>query len=426
MEQEIGFEMAASSIRFGCGVTAEIGMDMKDLGAKKVMVCTDQNIAKLPMIETLIKSLDDEDVPYVLYDQIRIEPTDTSFKEAIAFAVANEVDAFLAFGGGSVIDTAKAANLYSTYPTDDFLAYVNAPIGKGKPVPGPLKPLYAIPTTAGTGSETTGVAIFDLEEMHAKTGIANRALKPTLGIVDPMNMVSMPPMITTSTALDILTHAVESYTAIHYTNRPRPERPMLRPAYQGSNPISDMWAIKAMEIMADNFVTAVEDPTNLDARGMMALAATFAGVGFGNAGVTLPHGMSYPVSGMVREYIAPDYISDHPIIPHGISVAINAPSVFRFTGPANPKRHMEAAVALGADTRGVKEEESGELLADTMIGYFKRFNVPNGLKDVGFTEADIPKLVEGTLPQHRVTKLSPRPVGPEELTELFRGAMRYW
>lgn len=426
MEKEIGFEMAASSIRFGSGVTAEIGMDMKDLGARKVMVCTDPNIAKLPMIKTLITSLDDEDVPYVLYDRVRVEPTDTSFREAIAFAVDNDVDAFIAFGGGSVIDTAKAANLYSTYPTDDFLAYVNAPIGKGKPVPGPLKPLYAIPTTAGTGSETTGVAIFDLEEMHAKTGIANRALKPTLGIVDPLNMISMPPMITTSTALDILTHAVESYTAIHYTNRPRPERPMLRPAYQGSNPISDMWAIKAMEIMADNFVTAVEDPTNLDARGMMALAATFAGVGFGNAGVTLPHGMSYPVSGMVREYIAPDYISDHPIIPHGISVAINAPSVFRFTGPSNPKRHMEAAVALGADTKGVREEEAGELLADTMIGYFKRFNVPNGLKDVGFTEADIPKLVAGTLPQHRVTKLSPRPAGPEELAELFRGAMRYW
>jgi hydroxyacid-oxoacid transhydrogenase len=426
MEKEIGFEMAASSIRFGAGITAEIGMDMKDLGARKVMVCTDPNIAKLPMIKTLIASLDDEGVPYVLYDRVRVEPTDTSFKEAIAFAVDNDVDAFIAFGGGSVIDTAKAANLYSTYPTDDFLAYVNAPIGKGKPIPGPLKPLYAIPTTAGTGSETTGVAIFDLEEMHAKTGIANRALKPTLGIVDPLNMISMPPMITTSTALDILTHAVESYTAIHYTNRPRPERPMLRPAYQGSNPISDMWAIKAMEIMADNFVTAVEDPTNLDARGMMALAATFAGVGFGNAGVTLPHGMSYPVSGMVRDYIAPDYISDHPIIPHGISVAINAPSVFRFTGPSSPKRHMEAAVALGADTAGVREDEAGELLADTMIGYFKRFNVPNGLKAVGFTEADIPKLVAGTLPQHRVTKLSPRPVGPEELAELFRGAMQYW
>ena len=426
MEKEIGFEMAASNIRFGNGVTAEVGMDLKDLGVKKVMVLTDANVAKLPMMQTVIKSLEDEGVEYLVYKDVRVEPTDTSFKAAIDFAVENKVDSFVALGGGSVIDTAKAANLYSTYPTDDFLLYVNAPIGKGKPVPGDLKPLFAIPTTAGTGSETTGVAIFDLEEMHAKTGIASRMLKPTLGIVDPMNMVSMPPMITTSTALDILTHAVESYTAIEYTNRPRPERPVLRPAYQGANPISDMWSIKAMEIMAENFAAAVEDPTNIEARGMMALAATFAGVGFGNAGVTLPHGMSYPVSGLVREYIAPDYISDHPIIPHGLSVAINAPSVFRFTGPSNPKRHLEAARALGLDVSGTKDEDAGEILAQAMIGYFKRFNVPNGLKEVGFTEADIPKLVEGTLPQHRVTKLSPRPVGAEELTELFKGAMQYW
>jgi hydroxyacid-oxoacid transhydrogenase len=426
MEREIGFEMAASNIRFGRGVTAEIGMDLKDLGVKKVMFVTDPNISKLPMKDTVIRSMDKEGVEYVVYDQTRVEPTDSSFKDAINFAVSNKVDSFVALGGGSVIDTAKAANLYSTYPTDDFLLYVNAPIGKGKPIPGPLKPLFAIPTTAGTGSETTGVAIFDLEEMHAKTGIASRVLKPTLGIVDPLNSISMPPMITASTAFDILTHAVESYTAIEYTSRPYPDRPINRPAYQGSNPISDMWALKAMEIMADNFATAVDEPTNIEARGWMALAAAFAGVGFGNAGVSLPHGMSYPVSGMVRDYIAPDYISDHPLIPHGISVVINAPAVFRFTGPSNPKRHLQAAAALGADIDGVKEADAGEFLADTMIGYFKRFNIPNGLKAVGFTEADIPKLVEGTLPQHRVTKLSPRPAGPEELAALFKDAMQYW
>lgn len=426
MEREIGFEMAASNIRFGHGVTAEIGMDLKDLGVRKTMLLTDPNIAQLPMTERVITSLESEGVEYVFYDQVRVEPTDTSFKEAINFAVSHKVDSFVALGGGSVIDTAKAANLYSTYPTDDFLLYVNAPIGRGKPIPGGLKPLFAIPTTAGTGSETTGVAIFDLEEMHAKTGIASRVLKPTLGIVDPLNTVTMPPMITASTALDILTHAVESYTAIEYTNRPRPDRPIHRPAYQGANPISDMWAIKALEIMSHHFTAAVEEPDNLESRGMMALAAAFAGVGFGNAGVSLPHGMSYPVSGMVREYIAPDYISDHPIIPHGISVAINAPAVFRFTGPSNPKRHLEAAAALGADTAGIKESDAGELLADTMIGYFKRFNIPNGLKAVGFSEADIPMLVEGTLPQHRVTKLSPRPAGPDELAQLFKDAMQYW
>lgn len=426
MTQEIGFEMAASNIRFGRGVTAEIGMDLKDLGVKKVMFLTDPNIARLPMTKTVKDALETEGVDYVFYDQVRVEPTDESFKQAIAFAEKHKVDSFVALGGGSVIDTAKAANLYSTYPTDDFLLYVNAPIGKGRPVPGPLKPLFAIPTTAGTGSETTGVAIFDLESMHVKTGIASRLMKPTLGIVDPLNTITMPAMITASTALDILTHAIESYTAIHYTSRPLPERPVYRPAYQGANPISDMWAVKAMEIMAANFITAVEEPENEEARGMMALAAAFAGVGFGNAGVHLPHGMSYPVSGMVRNYIAPDYISDHPIIPHGISVALNAPSVFRFTGSSNPRRHLEAAAALGADTDGVKEADAGELVAATMIGYFKRFNIPNGLKDVGFTEADIPKLVEGTLPQHRVTKLSPKPVGADELAELFKGAMRYW
>lgn len=426
MTQEIGFEMAASNIRFGRGVTAEIGMDLKDLGVKKAMFLTDPNIAKLPMTKTVIESLEAEGVEYVLYDQVRVEPTDESFKQAIAFAEKHKVDSFVALGGGSVIDTAKAANLYSTYPTDDFLLYVNAPIGKGQPVPGPLKPLFAIPTTAGTGSETTGVAIFDLESMHVKTGIASRLMKPTLGIVDPLNTMTMPAMITASTALDILTHAIESYTAIPYTNRTLPERPIYRPAYQGANPISDMWALKAMEIMTANFVTAVEEPENEEARGMMALAAAFAGVGFGNAGVHLPHGMSYPVSGMVREYIAPDYISDHPIIPHGISVALNAPSVFRFTGPSNPQRHLEAAAALGADIDGVKENDAGELVAQTMISYFKRFNIPNGLKDVGFSEADIPKLVEGTLPQHRVTKLSPQPAGADELAQLFKGAMQYW
>lgn len=426
MTKEIGFQMAASNLRYGPGVTAEIGMDLKDRGVKKVMVLTDPNLKNLTAVKTAIKSLEKEQVDYTLYDQVRVEPTDQSFKDAIRFATGKSFDAFVAIGGGSVIDTAKAANLYTTYPTDDFLLYVNAPIGKGKPVPGPLKPLFAIPTTAGTGSETTGVAIFDLVEMHAKTGIANLHLKPTLGIVDPENTMTMPPMVTACTGLDVFTHAIESFTAIPYSNREYPERPVFRPAYQGSNPISDIWALKALDIMSNYFIRAVEHPDDKEARGWMMLAAAFAGVGFGNAGVTLPHGMSYPVSGMVKDYIAPGYPTDHPIIPHGMSVALNAPAVFRFTAPSNPQRHLEAAKALGADVTGAKPEDAGIIIADTVIGYFKRFNMPNGLKDVGFTEADIPKLVEGTLPQHRVTKLSPRPAGPEELTAIFKDAMRYW
>jgi hydroxyacid-oxoacid transhydrogenase len=324
------------------------------------------------------------------------------------------------------MDTAKAANLYSTFPPDDFLDYVNPPIGKGLPVPGSLKPLFAVPTTAGTGSETTGVAIFDLEEMHAKTGIAHRRLKPTLGIVDPQNTPTVPPMVAASAGLDVLTHAIESYTAMPFNKRPRPERPILRPAYQGSNPISDIWALEAMRMLAQNLIESVENPANEEARGMMMLAASFAGIGFGNAGLTIPHGMSYPVSGMVRGYRPEGYPVDHPLVPHGMAVVLNAPAAFRFTAPACPERHLEAAKALGADVTNAKPEDAGRILSELVIYYMKRLNIPNGLSAIGYTRDDIPHLVQGTLPQHRVIKLSRRPVGEEELTQIFQDAMGYW
>jgi hydroxyacid-oxoacid transhydrogenase len=426
MEYDYAFEMATSNIRYGHGTTQELGMDVVDMGIKRVMVLTDPIMNKLPPVEKVLESLSKQKIEYTLFDRVRVEPTDTSLKEAIAFAKAERFDGFVAVGGGSTMDTAKVANLYTTYPPDDFLDYVNPPIGKGVPVPGELKPLFAVPTTAGTGSETTGVAIFDLEEMHAKTGIAHRRLKPTLGIVDPENTRTMPPLVAASTALDVLTHAIESYTAMPFTKRPRPERPNLRPAYQGANPISDIWSLKAMQMLSGNLVKAVEDPSDDEARGMMMLAASFAGIGFGNAGVTLPHGMSYPVSGMVRTYLPKDYPQDHPIVPHGMAVVLNAPAAFRFTAPACPEKHLKAAEALGADITGATLEDAGNVLSDQVIDIMKRLNLPNGLSGVGYSRKDIPKLVEGTLPQHRVIKLSPRSVGAEELTQIFEDAMIYW
>ena len=424
--RDTAFEMAVSSVRFGAGVTREVGMDLKEMGAGLVLVLTDDRVRLLPPARTVLASLDEQRVPFVLFDRVRVEPTDESFLEAIAFARAHPFDAIVAVGGGSTIDTAKAVNLYTTYPPADFLDYVNPPIGKGLPVPVRPKPLMAIPTTAGTGSETTGVSIFDLTRLHAKTGIANRRLKPTLGYLDPDNTRTMPPEVAASTGLDILSHAIESYTALPYTERPRPERPALRPAYQGSNPISDIWAIQALRMVAQFLVRAVEDPADDEARANMLLAASYAGVGFGNAGVHLPHGMSYPVSGHVRSYHAPGYPDDHPLVPHGMSVILNAPAVFRFTAPANPARHLEAAEALGADITGVRQADAGKVLADRLTWFMQRLKLPNGLRAIGYTTADIPTLVEGTLPQHRVTKLSPRAAGPDELAALFEDAMVAW
>jgi hydroxyacid-oxoacid transhydrogenase len=425
MPNEIAFEMATSSIRFGPGVTSEIGLDLTELKARRVMVLTDPYLRALAPVNTVLESLQKAHLSFELFDRVRVEPTDQSFQEAIAFARQGEFDCFVAVGGGSTIDTAKAANLYSTYPAD-FLDYVNPPIGKGLPVPGPLKPLIAVPTTAGTGSETTGVAIFDLVSLHAKTGIAHRRLKPTLGIIDPENTRSQPPAVAASAGLDVLSHALESYTAIPFTERPYPERPLLRPAYQGSNPISDLWSLEALRLVARYLTRAAEDPSDDEARSQMLLAASYAGVGFGNAGVHLPHGMSYPVSGMVRQFRPEGYPTSHAMVPHGMSVILNAPAVFRFTAPACPARHLRAAEILGADISRAKAGDAGQILSDQIIRTMQRLRIPNGLSAVGYHRGDIPALVKGTLPQHRVTKLSPRPAGEEELAHLFEDALSYW
>lgn len=432
MATETILNMEGARIKFGAGATRELGFEMRALGVRRALLVTDPVMAQMEPVAVARESLRGAGIDTVCYAESRVEPSDASFREAIRAAGESRCDGFAAVGGGSSIDTAKAANLYTTYPAE-LLTYVNRPIGRGEPVPGPLKPLVAVPTTAGTGSETTGVAIFDYLEIGAKTGIAHRALRPVLGIVDPNNTRTLPPVVTASSGLDVLCHAAESFTALPYSAREAPAEPALRPAYQGANPISDLWAERAMELVAQHLVRATRDPDDGEARTAMLLAATFAGYGFGNAGVHLPHGMSYPVSSMVTAgqtagagYFPSGYPGDHPMLPHGISVILNAPAVFRFTGRANPERHLRAASLLGAATEGADTAAAGEILADAIVDLMRAVDVPSGLAAVGFTAEHIPALVAGTMPQHRVTKLSPRPASEADLSALFTDALRYW
>ena len=425
MSFETAFTMDTSSIKYGPGVTREVGYDMARLGARRVMVVTDPNLAGGEPVSVVLEALRSKGIDAALYDRVHVEPTDLSFKEAIRFAVDGGFEGYVAVGGGSTMDTAKVANLYATHPAD-FLSYVNAPIGEGRPVPGQLKPLIAIPTTAGTGSETTGVAIFDFLEMRAKTGIAHRALRPAIGIVDPNNTRTLPRMVAACTGFDVLCHALESLTALPYHTRPAAASPGLRPAYQGANPISDIWAARAIEMVSQNLMRAIEDPTDEEARGQMLLGASFAGIGFGNAGVHLVHGMSYPVSGMVRDYVPEGYVSDRAIIPHGMAVVLNAPAVFRFTASADPARHLYGAQLMGVDVSNARPEDAGQVLASAIVDLMRRAGVPNGLSAVGYGPADVPDLVAGTMPQHRVTKLCPRSFDEGELEKLFLESMVCW
>jgi hydroxyacid-oxoacid transhydrogenase len=233
-------------------------------------------------------------------------------------------------------------------------------------------------------------------------------------------------MVAACTGLDQLTHALEAMTALPYNQRPAPEHPRLRPAYQGANPISHVWASRAVEMISKNLVRTIEEPSDDEARGEVLLAATYAGIGFGNGGLHLAHGMSYPVSGMARDYVPEGYPQGHPLVPHGMAVCLNAPAVFRFTAPANPALHLYAAKLMGCDVSKAKPEEAGEILAGAIIDLMRKVGIPNGLSAVGFGPQDLDKLVAGTLPQHRVTKLSPRPAGADELRQLFLDSMTLW
>ena len=422
---DTAFTIDASTLTFGAGCLREAGDQARALGMKKIGIYTDKAVRRLPPVTTVTNSLQAAGIDFAVYDEVKVEPTDQSFTAAARFAAEGRFDGYISIGGGSVIDTCKAANLYATYPAD-FLTYVNAPVGGGQAIPGPLKPHIACPTTCGTGSEATGIAIFDLLALKAKTGIQSRRLKPTTGLVDPEVTRTLPSTIVASTGFDAMSHALETLTDISYARRARPASGTQRPPSQGANPFSDMVAFEALNLVGKYLVRAVNDPADQEARAEMMYAATLAGIAFGNAGCHLPHGMSYAVSGLVREYRAPHYPQHEPFVPHGMAVVLNAPAAYRFTASACPDRHLDAARHLGADVRDAAPADAGEVLAGQIVKFMQATKFPGGLNAIGFSERDVDALVDGAWPQQRVLKNAPRAVNRDELRELFRGAMAYW
>lgn len=421
---DIIFGVESSKIKFGLGAIHEVGGDARALGMTRVAIFTDPRVAELEPVAIAAESLKKQGIDAAIYKDVEVEPTDRSFKAGTEFAADGKFDGYISVGGGSVMDTCKAANLYSTYPAD-FLDYVNAPIGKAVPVPGPIKPHIACPTTFGTASECTGIAIFDLLEMKAKTGIVSSRIRCNLGILDPNSLKTLPPLVLAANGLDVFSHACESYTARPFTKRPAPADPTQRPLSQGANPYSDFACVEAIKLVGRNLVQAATAPDDYHYEALM-FAGMLAGIGFGNAGCHLPHGMSYAVAGLVKEYQPDGWSTDHPIVPHGLSVIVNSPSVFRLTGPACPDRHFLAAEAMGADTKGADEKDGGDLLADAVIEMMRKTGIPNGLKGVAYTEDDLENLTNGTFPQKRLIDNAPMPISREQLKDLFKGALSYW
>lgn len=417
--------LTTTPTKFGYGATDELGFEVKRLGVRNVIIVSDPKLVETGLPTKVEKILAAEGIAFETYYEAGVEPTDVSFKKAIAFLKGKSYDGFVAIGGGSVIDTAKAMDLYGTYPAD-LLDYINPPIGGGKPVPGPLKPLIALPTTAGTGSEATTVIVLDILDQHVKTGISHFYIRPSLAIIDPLNTLTLPPMVTAATGMDVLTHAIESFTAVPFQTRPKPASPAQRPPYIGSNPIADLWSHKAIEFGGRYLRKATHFPCDLEARYHMLAASTFAGIGFGNAGVHIPHALGYPIAGMVKNYFPPDYDAAEPMVPHGISVSVTAAECFRFTGPALPERHLDAARALGTDTEGIPLREAGDCLAQTLIDLMRDINFPNGIGDLGYEKKDIPGLVEGAWKQQRLLTIAPRKPTRDDLAGILERSLTNW
>jgi len=419
------FNVDGASITFGEGALSEVGDLAANLGMTRVALFTDRGLEHSEHVSIVVASLASAGIDALVFSDVRVEPTDQSFKKAAQWAQETDPDGFVSVGGGSVIDTTKAANLYSSYPSD-FLTYVNRPIGAGEPVPGVLKPHIACPTTSGTGSECTGIAVFDLLEMSAKTGIASKRLRPTHAVVDPTVTTTLPANVVASSGFDVLSHALVSYTARRYLERPAPQRPTDRPASQGSNPWSDLGCRESLQLLGRYLVRAVHDATDTEARYQVMWAATLAGIAFGNAGCHAPHGMSYSVAGLVKNFQPSGYPHHDPIIPHGMSVVVNAPAVFRQTWRTNPERHAEAARWLGYSGVQADETPENEALSGQIIDLMKATGMPNGLTALGYTPEDVPSLVEGSVVQRRLMDNAPISVDKSSLTALFADSLTLW
>ncbi|QEN89970.1 iron-containing alcohol dehydrogenase [Labrys sp. KNU-23] len=416
------FTLEATQLKFGNGAVEELDWELKRLGLRKILLVADPRLRRLGITERITDIVTRAGVGISVFESILVEPTIESLGEAAAFASSQDVDGFVALGGGSTIDTAKVANLIRSHG-GAIIDYVNAPVGGGRKPPSPLRPLIAIPTTSGSGSEATTVAVLDIPELKMKTGISHRYMRPTLAIVDPELARTTPGAVTASCGLDVVCHAVESFISRPFDARPRPATPDDRPPYQGSNPVADIWSLKAIEFGGRFLERAVRDGNDLEARGTMMLGATMAGIGFGTAGVHIPHACAYPLAGLKHSYSAPGYETNHNFVPHGFSVIVTSPAVFRFTYDAAPDKHIQAAELLNA---GPIANPGPDSLPDTLIRLMRAVGAPSGIAELGYGEEDIPALVQGALKQQRLLVGAPKAIDAAGIEAVMHQSLRNW
>lgn len=394
MTRNVWEYFSTQNIIFGNGAINQINNVLHRYKAKNVLIVTDQGLVQAGILDTILDAINKDEFNIEIYDQAIPEVPLPSVIEAYEFAKEkNATDVIIGIGGGSSIDLAKVIALlvkYGGHPRDYF---------KEESVPGPIAPLIAIPTTAGTGSEVTQVAVVNDVEKYLKVGISDNYLRPAVALLDPKLTVSLPPYVTACSGIDALSHAIESFTAIEYKNLNAEGKV----SFQGSFPITDALALKAIELIADNLVLAVQQGSNLEARTNMMLGSLLAGMAFSNAGTALAHALAYPIGGKVNS-------------PHGEVTGLLLPYAMRYNSEVAKEKMEQISNVL--KNRYGKDEHPADIVEQML----KDIGLPTKLSQIGIKEEDLEEIAEKSLTIERLIRNNPRVPNKDSLVELLRAA----
>lgn len=385
MNEKINIFRTTPKIIFGIGSLGRIGEEVKALGAKKALIVTDPGIVKAGLNKAVEGTLSTAGIDFSVFKDVEPEPRIEVVRNCVEVARKEKTDLIIALGGGSSIDTTKVTSIMMTNEgkVEDFFGIDLIPHrGISK---------IAIPTTAGSGSEATPIAILSDVQEKLKKGIVSHFLFPDVSILDPVLTIGLPPEITASTGMDALVHAIEAYTSINATS------------------LTDILAFKAMGLIYDNLRTAYANGSNLDARNQMLMASNLAGISFANAGVTAVHAFAYPIG---AEY--------H--LPHGVANALMLPHVMRFNIVGNLAKFADIAVAFGERVEKLSRLESAEITINAVERLANDINVPRRLRDFDITDKDIPRLAEGVLKVTRLLANNPRRVTLKDAIHIYESA----
>jgi len=375
----------AKKIVFGNGELLKLAGHIQDLHANNSLVVIDKNLAKTDLLEKIEKVLVPEGIKFTVYNKVEPEPPIELADEGAKLAIKNKCDIVIGIGGGSAMDVAKATAVLATAKGGavDYL-------GLNK-VPKPGLPKIMIPTTAGTGSEITFTAVFVRKNLQKKEGMNSPYLYPELALLDPELTLSLPPAPTAHTGLDALCHAIESYTSVN------------------SSPMSKMFSLEAIALIAENLRTCVHDGKNIVAREKMLLGSLYAGIGLANAGVTAVHSLSYPLGGKYG-------------VGHGLANTMMLQAVMAFNLPAALEKFTDIAVAMGECVDGLPEREAAYLALEAVEALIEDCGIHATLAQFGIKEKDFPALADVALTVARPLENNPRKITKDDMIAIYAQA----